>query len=137
MKIDLSQIPEEFLREEFIRPAAGPGGQHVNRTANGVRLHFLFRLCPLLSDDGKERLAKKAAPYLQNDEIILCVHDSRSLQQNRREARSRLESLLEASCRAPKVRRPTKPTKASRERRLASKARRSDVKRGRTKITGE
>ena len=137
MKNAVPDIPEKYFFEEFIRPAAGPGGQHVNKTANGVRLHFLFRACPVLSDDWKARLARKAASCLRDDEIVIASCDSRSLQRNREEAKRRLQLLLEATEKPKRPRRPTKPTKASRERRLASKSRHSEIKRERGRISEE
>lgn len=127
-------IPQEDLYEEFVRSAAGPGGQHVNRTESAVRLHFKYLQCAILPDDMKERLSSIAAPWIQGDEIVIQVRESRSLLRNREMAQHRLITLLDAAAIVPKKRKKTKPTRASVERRLAGKSRRSEVKRNRGKV---
>ena len=127
-------IPQEDLYEEFVRSAAGPGGQHVNRTESAVRLHFKYQQCAILPDDMKERLSSIAAPWIQGDEIVIQVRESRSLLRNREMAQHRLITLLDAAAIVPKKRKKTKPTRASVERRLAGKSRRSEVKRNRRKV---
>ena len=127
-------IPQEDLYEEFVRSAAGPGGQHVNRTESAVRLHFKYLQCAILPDDMKERLSSIAAPWIQGDEIVIQVRESRSLLRNREMAQHRLITLLDAAAIVPKKRKKTKPTRASVERRLAGKSRRSEVKRNRRKV---
>lgn len=116
---------EDELTEEFIRPAAGPGGQHLNKTSNGVRLTFDHLACEALPDFVKTRLG--ASP------LVVTVKESRSLQQNRILARQKLHALLEKAFIVPKTRKKTKATRASQERRLASKARRSGIKNDRRK----
>jgi len=133
----LPEIPDEFLREEFYRPSSGPGGQHVNRTETGVRLRFYFRACPALSDGWKSRLAQAAGAGPDEDSIVILSRRSRSLRQNREEAFRRLRQLLDQTRRAPVPRRPTKPTRASKERRLASKSRHSALKRSRASLPDE
>jgi len=133
----LPEIPEEFLHEEFYRPAAGPGGQHVNRTETGVRLRFFFRACPVLSEGWKSRLAQAAGAKPDDESIVILSRKSRSLRQNREEAFRRLRELLNQTRRAPVPRRPTKPTRASKERRLASKSRRSALKRSRSSAVSD
>ncbi len=127
-------IPQEDLYEEFVRSASGPGGQHVNRTGSTVRLHFKYQQCSILSDDMKERLSTIAAPWIQGDEIVIQVRESRSLLRNREMAQHRLITFLDAAAIVPKKRKKTKPTRASVERRLAGKSRRSEVKRNRGKV---
>lgn len=127
-------IPENDLYEEFVRSAAGPGGQHVNRTESTVRLHFKYLQCAALPEHVKQRLTTIAAPWIQDDEIVIQVRESRSLLRNREMARHRLITLLDAAAIIPKTRKKTKPTRASVERRLAGKSRRSEVKRNRGKV---
>ena len=127
-------IPQEDLYEEFVRSASGPGGQHVNRTESAVRLHFKYQQCAILPDDMKERLSSIAASWIQGDEIVIQVRESRSLLRNRERAQHRLITLLDAAAIVPKKRKKTKPTRASVERRLAGKSRRSEVKRNRGKV---
>lgn len=133
----LPEIPGEFLQEEFYRPASGPGGQHVNRTETGVRLRFFFQDCPVLTEGWKRRLAEAAGAGPEEDSIVILSRNSRSLKQNREEAFRRLQQLLRQTRRAPAPRRPTKPTRASKERRLASKSRRSALKRSRGSVPEE
>lgn len=128
----LEDVPEEALTEEFVRFAAGPGGQHVNRTESAVRLHFRLSACPDLEDGFRARLCRLAGAAGDADEIVLTCAESRSLHRNRELAREKLGELLLRASAVPKKRRPTKPTKASRERRLASKAKHSQRKRERS-----
>jgi len=130
-------IPENELTEEFIRPAAGPGGQHLNKTSNAVRISFDYLACEWLSDEAKSRLTNLAGAALSGGKLCIVEKSSRSLQQNRDEARMRLDALVAAALVTPKKRKKTKPTKASKERRLASKARTAAVKANRRKPAGE
>lgn len=116
---------DDELTEEFIRPASGPGGQHLNKTSCGVRLTFDHLACEALPDCVKARLGESP--------VVVIAKESRSLQQNRQLARQKLYALLEKAFFVPKVRKKTKATKASRERRLAAKARRSCIKNDRRK----
>ena len=121
--------PEEELEEEFVRTASGPGGQNVNKTSTAVRLVYRFMESDFLSEDAKERL--KALIGGEKDFISILARESRSLPMNREAARIRLSNLLKTAKKAPKKRKATKPTRASREKRLAAKARRSEIKAGR------
>lgn len=116
---------EDELIEEFIRPASGPGGQHLNKTSNGVRLTFDHLSCENLPDFVKSRLGSSP--------VVVVAKESRSLQQNRLLARQKLYALLEKAFIVPKTRKKTKATRASQERRLASKSRRSSIKNDRRK----
>lgn len=129
----LPEIPESELREEFIRPASGPGGQHLNRTANAVRLAFNFMETALLSDNAKARIAKLGGARVSGDEIVIVAKEYRSLQANRNAARVRLRELLESASKEPRKRRPTKVSKAQKEQRLQTKAKRSTLKSLRSK----
>jgi len=121
-------IPEEELEEEYVRPSSGPGGQHQNKTENGVRLQWDIGKTSILTDAQKERLRILAAPYMQGDLLVVMERSSRSLARNREHARERIRELALASRPEPRKRRPTKPTKASKERRLKEKAVRSRIK---------
>jgi ribosome-associated protein len=121
-------IPEEELEEEYVRPSCGPGGQHQNKTENGVRLQWDIAKTTILNDAQKERLRVLAAPYMQGDLLVVMERSSRSLARNREHARERIRELALASRPEPRKRRPTKPTKASKERRLKEKAVRSRIK---------
>lgn len=128
LSLDESEIEEVFLR------AAGPGGQHVNTTASAVQLRFDARRSRSLPDEVAVRLMKLAGSRLTQDGVIVIVAQAqRSQKRNREEAVERLLELIRAAAVRPQVRRATKPTKASKERRLASKERRSGIKAGRSK----
>jgi ribosome-associated protein len=120
-------IGDDEFTERMVK-ASGPGGQHVNKTSNAVELRFDVG-ASTLPDDVKERLRRLAGSRLSGDDVlILFAQGSRSLEVNRQDARERLADLIRQALPRPKVRRPTKPTKASKLRRLDSKARRAGVK---------
>ena len=121
-------IPEEEFEEEFVRPSSGPGGQHQNKTENGVRVQWTTAATAVLTDAQKERLRLIAAPYMQGDCLVVMERSSRSLTRNRERARERIRELALSARPEPRKRRPTKPTKASKERRLKEKAVRSRIK---------
>jgi len=121
-------IPEDEFEEDYVRPSSGPGGQHQNKTENGVRLQWNVAETAVLTDAQKERFRVIAAPYMQGDCIVVMERSSRSLARNRERARERIRELALAARPEPRKRRPTKPTKASMERRLKEKAARGRIK---------
>ena len=127
--------PDSEMEEEQIRPASGPGGQHVNRTACAVRLSYRFEGSSFLSDSAKERLRNMAASRISEGVISFVAKEYRSLSDNRRAARARLSALLSAAKKQPKKRKATRPTRASKERRLNSKSVRSKIKASRSAST--
>lgn len=132
LAIDESEIEESFVR------ASGPGGQHVNTTSTAVQLRFDIRRSPSLPNEVAIRLMKLAGSRVTQDGVIVIVaQNHRSQLRNREEALARLVELIREATVRPKSRRATKPTKASKERRLASKERRSGVKAGRQKPVGD
>ena len=128
--ITVSDIPEDELREEFICTAAGPGGQHVNRTANTVRLFFDVDRSTLLNEAAASRLRKLAG--IEEGPVVVTCRETRSLNQNRTRAREILAEWITRALVVPRKRKKTRPTRASREKRLQEKSRRSQLKAGRS-----
>jgi ribosome-associated protein len=130
-------LDEREIEESFIR-ASGPGGQHVNKTSSAVQIRFDVRRSKSLPEDVAIRLMELAGNRLTLDGVIIITAEShRSQYRNREEALSRLVELVRSATVRKKVRRPTRPTKASKERRLVSKARRGSVKAGRRPGSGD
>jgi ribosome-associated protein len=121
-------IDESELEESFIR-ASGPGGQHVNKTETAVQLRFNIRRSRSLPNDVAVRLMKLAGSRLTQDGVIvITAQNERSQKRNRDEALGRLVELIRQAAVKPVKRRATKPTRASKEKRLDSKKRRSGIK---------
>ncbi len=130
---DRISIDERELEESFIR-SSGPGGQNVNKVSSAVQLRFDARHSPSLPNDVSIRLQRLAGKKLTREGVIVITAvNHRSQDQNRDEARKRLFALIREATVAPAIRRATKPTGASKKRRLDSKARRSHVKSLRSK----
>ncbi len=123
LTLDPSEIEETFVR------AAGPGGQHVNTTSTAVQLRFDVRNSPSLPDDVRARLERLAGHRLTRDGVlVLTAQGERSQKRNREEALARLLALVRAAARPPLKRKATRPTKASKQRRLDSKKRHGALK---------
>lgn len=124
-------IPDDELEWKFIR-ASGPGGQNVNKVSSAVQLRFLLPLNTSLPVTARNRLRATAGQKVNDDgSILLTARSERSQEQNRRAATERLTALLLTALIEPKIRKKTRPTKASKERRVDSKKRRSATKQGR------
>jgi len=123
-------IPEHELDERFVR-ASGPGGQNVNKVATAVELRFDV-IASSLPDEVKTRLIALAGRRISAGGVILVdSREHRTQARNREAARVRLAALLRQAFRRPRPRAKTRPTTASREKRLAQKARAARVKAGR------
>ena len=121
-------IPDEELEWKFIR-SSGPGGQNVNKVASAAQLRFLLPQNVSLPVAARNRLRRLAGQKLIDDGSILFKSVSeRSQEQNRRAALERLAVLIRAALVEPKIRKKTRPTKGSQERRIASKKRRGATK---------
>ena len=129
-------IPEESLQERFVR-ASGPGGQNVNKVATAVELRFDIP-ASALPVDVKARLMALAGSRLTSDGVLVIdSREHRTQAQNRAAARERLIELVRKAAVRPRRRRRTRPTAASRERRIHTKTRRARVKAGRGRVKGE
>ena len=126
-------IDESELSESFVL-ASGPGGQNVNKVSSAVQLRFDVAHSPSLPGDVRHRLMRLAGSRLTKDGVlIITAREHRSQERNRSEARARIVDLIRRAATRPKPRRPTKPTLASKRRRLEGKTIRGRLKRGRSK----
>ena len=129
------RIPVTELEMRAIT-GSGPGGQHVNRSATRVALRWNVRTTRALRDEQRERVMLKLATRLDSDGAMRIVAgEYRSQQQNRRAALARLVAVVARALIGPKLRKATKPTRGSIERRLSEKKQRSDTKRDRRNDT--
>jgi ribosome-associated protein len=121
-------IAENEIQEEFIR-AAGPGGQNVNKVATAVQLRFDVGHSPSLPEDVRRRLMSLARGYLtEQGVIIIAARRYRTQAANRQDALSRLIEFIRQAARKPRIRYKTKPTLASKKRRLENKIHRTKTK---------
>lgn len=124
-------IPDEELVERFVR-AAGPGGQNVNKVASAVELRFDVATSGALPDAVRARLlARRDRRLTDAGVLVIQANRFRDQAKNRDDARARLAEILRAALVAPKRRIATRPTRASKERRIEAKKTRSQIKRTR------
>jgi ribosome-associated protein len=125
------RVPASAVRVQFSR-ASGPGGQNVNKVNSRAEAWLSVSAIEGMTDAARSRLRAMAGSRLTAaDEIHIDAHESRSQEQNRAAAIDRLREMIVYAMVEPKRRRKTRPTRASKERRLAGKRHRSEVKRGR------
>lgn len=114
--------------------AQGPGGQHVNKAATAVQLRFDVAASSLPEAVKARLLALQDRRVSADGVVVIKAQGTRSQEQNKAEALARLGELIARVEHLPRVRKPTKPTHGSRQRRLAGKAQRAEVKAGRAKV---
>jgi ribosome-associated protein len=130
------ELNEREIQEDFVR-ASGPGGQNVNKVSTAVQIRFDVAHSPSLPDPVRARLVALAGRRLTQDGVLIIEAERyRSQRRNRDDALERLFALIREACEVETPRRPTRPTLASKKRRLDSKQRRGETKKLRTSKPG-
>lgn len=128
------QLSEDEIHIEFVR-SSGPGGQNVNKVATAAQLRFNAASSPNLPDEVRERLYKIAGSRMNAEgELVIEARRYRTQEQNRQDALARLVALIQQAAEPPKPRHKTRPTFASRHKRLESKRRSAEKKRMRRRV---
>lgn len=131
------RIPDAELVERFVR-SAGPGGQNVNKVSTAVELRFDVATSPSLPEAVRARLLARRDRRLTDEGVlVISAQRFRTQDRNREDARERLSEILREALHVPKARVATRPTRASKERRITEKKSRAKVKQGRGGWIGE
>lgn len=140
MPIDISEqitIPDTELRFQFYH-GSGPGGQHVNKAATGVRLFFNVRDSPSLPEPVRRRLLVLAKTYLNSEGMLaITSHRFREQERNRGDAINKMVALMVSATLKPKYRVATRPSRNAKQKRLNAKSKRSSTKKLRRKATDD
>ena len=124
--------------EERVSTSGGPGGQHANKTSTRVTLRWNVATSDALTDGQRARLMERLASRLTKlGELVIHADDTRSQSENRSLARERMAATVASALHTPKVRKPTRPTRASQRRRVEKKKRRGAIKRGRGPVSDD
>ena len=123
-------VPEAELDERFSR-SSGPGGQHVNTSDSRVQLSIDLGTTTALDEVQRDRVLRNLASRLSGTVLTVSAEENRSQRRNRAAARQRLADLLREAVAPPVARRPTRPTRGSRRRRVQDERRRAEIKRNR------
>lgn len=127
-------LGEDEIQEQFVR-SSGPGGQNVNKVATAVQLRFDVARSPNLPEAVRERLKRLAGRRLTIDGVLIIdARRFRTRERNRHDALERLVALIQKAAVAPRPRKATRPTAASKRRRLEGKVQRGALKRGRRSV---
>ena len=127
-------LDENEIQEEFVR-SSGPGGQNVNRVSTAVQLRFDIVNSASLPEDVRRRLLRLGGSRVTRDGVLIIdARRFRTQEQNRRDARERLINLVRKAAEKPKPRRRSKPTAASKRKRIEAKRRRSRIKQQRQPV---
>jgi len=128
-------LDEDELEESFIR-ASGPGGQNVNKVSTSVQLRFNAKSSPAITQAVFDRLSRIASHLITKDgQIIITANKFRSQERNRQDARDRLCDLIRKATIVQKTRRPTKPSRAAKAKRMDKKSQRSSTKKNRGRVS--
>jgi len=129
---DTLSIDDSELEWDFVR-SSGPGGQNVNKVATAVQLRFAVRRSPSLPDDVRERLVRLAGKRMTSDGVLVIqARRFRSQEGNRQDAWDRLADLVKKALVRPRVRKPSRPSRAAKQKRIDAKKKRGELKKMRS-----